>query len=133
MRAIRPSPTLLFTDRVDMQEMEAREKAAKGWAKRLQQDTGDILPKVEAAWQQALNDREKRLAEANDSQSPPCSPCSPCSQYEMQDGRICRMRYDNTGKRYLDPFCNFKASIIREEVLDDGSGEERHTFVIEGK
>src|SRR5262249_10346735 len=37
------------------------------------------------------------------------------------------------GKEYPEPLCNFQARVVREELIDDGSGEARHTFTLEGK
>jgi hypothetical protein len=50
----------------------------------------------------------------------------------IEGGRVCRRSHGQGGEVYLQPLCNFVARVVRKEVLDDGSGEERHTFAVEG-
>jgi hypothetical protein len=52
--------------------------------------------------------------------------------YTVEGGRICRTVFDREGGSHAEPLCNFSCRIVREEVVDDGSGETRHTFAVEG-
>jgi DNA primase len=98
----------------------------------------DLRPQVQAA-RQADSDRKRgRLHESNGhsqgSHSPGTQPPgSPGSPYTIDEqGRICRHARGPGGEEYTQPLCNFSARIVRDVIVDDGSGEERHTFTIEG-
>src|SRR5262249_39474497 len=100
----------------------------------------DLLPRVCAARRSHKDHTRDHRHEANghaggpeaSGPSSPGSPASPCSAYVVEAGRICRRGFTRGGDEYTEPLCNFTARIAREEVLDDGSGEERHTFTIAG-
>jgi hypothetical protein len=76
------------------------------------------------------NEREAR--EARKAQQTPGTPGTP-GFYGVGGGRHCRIIRDPQGNPCDVPLCNFLAEIVREESIDDGSGELRHVFVIEGR
>jgi hypothetical protein len=83
--------------------------AGKGWH--------DLRDAVEPGW------RDNRKAKRPD---------SPCSPYFVEGGRVCRRTYGRNGKEDSYPLCNFVATIIREQILDDGSGETETRFAVQG-
>jgi hypothetical protein len=122
---------VLGFDKGDLRGEPERRKLAGRLAQKLGRDPDDLQKKLEAA----LNARvtQHRQEQAGGRPSPPYSPCSPCSRYGVSSGRLCQIRYHKDGTPYPDPLCNFVARVVSEEILDDGSGEDRHTFAVEGQ
>jgi hypothetical protein len=61
------------------------------------------------------------------------SPGSPDSPYFLERGKLWRRTYGRDGgEKGAYPLCNFAARISEEIILDDGSGETQHTFLITG-
>jgi hypothetical protein len=109
-----------------MEDAERR-RFARAAAGKLGREETEVIGKIDAAWNARYQEflSEQKAAAA--------SPCSPCSLYLVEAGRICHRGHTRGGEAYLQPLCNFDARITREEILDDGSGEDRHTFAIEGR
>ena len=138
---LRPEGGTPFRDRANMDDGAEVRKAALRLAKKAKVDANKLEINLSVKWGEVFEQKraeEARQPEAAEDGSGqdipvPCSPGSPCS-YQVDMGRICRKRTPpGDGQPYFDPLCNFSATITREEVLDDGSGELRHTFAVEGK
>jgi hypothetical protein len=128
----RDDGSVCTTDRADMMADQERRKLAKRLAIRLNEDPDKVEKAVETSWAAQVN-----LLSAAGNAPPgaapgsPGSPGSPCSMYTIEAGRVVRQK-DTSNGPVREPLCNFTARIVRDEVLDDGSGETRHTFAVEG-
>jgi hypothetical protein len=85
----------------------------------------EFLALVEAA--PVVTEAPALIAPATGSESP-----RHASGYVIDGGRICRERIVRGGTVIPEPLCNFTAEIAEELVLDDGSGEPKHAWIVEG-
>jgi hypothetical protein len=121
---------VIETDRADLMDPRELKKVSKRMAPKLGETPETIQERLQAAWNERLTKHHRDQEEART--AAPCSPCSPCSLYVIEGGRICRMKHTPDGEPYTEPLCNFQAKVVREEILDDGSGETRTTFSLTG-
>jgi hypothetical protein len=122
------------TDQGQLADGAERAKVVKRLADRLGVTAEDLLPLFEQGWGQAWDKarQQQQAAEAGDPAAAPETPCSPGSEYVERDNRIYRRRHTKDAGDILEPLANFTARITGEDVIDDGSGEVRHTFRLEG-
>jgi Domain of unknown function (DUF927) len=124
----------LFGHRANIDGIEGRRKASREIAGRLLKYKLKVdVANVEDRLEEELTKERKRIEKEKQDAPSPASPASPASQrgYQEKDKRICYV-YDTKDGEQVKPLCNFVARIIREEVLDDGSGETRHLFIVQG-
>jgi hypothetical protein len=127
----------LHTDKADLTDARERQKLAKRLAEALDADATELLDDLEREWNKLI-DEHRRMREQAEKGSPeaapepPCSPCSPGSVYEERGHRIYLRKHTREAGDYLEPLANFTARITGEDVIDDGSGEVRHVFGVEG-
>jgi hypothetical protein len=126
-----------LTDGAELRRVSHR-LAEKLRAEGIDADPAELEAKLSAEWPKKLDQLLRELEEA---EADPPAPAPPEAHgpdgsrglYKVEGGRICRRRCPPGGPDYFEPLCNFQAAIVREEVLDDGSGENRHTFTVEGR
>jgi hypothetical protein len=135
---------VLHTDKGDLTSAAEREKVLKRLVAKLGVKGVKKQAALRAEFEKQFNDlmdRHRRQQEQAAAGSPEAAPqgapgerttCSPCSQYVIEARRTCRCARGPGGEEYTQPLCNFVARITREEVIDDGSGEDRLVFAVEG-
>jgi hypothetical protein len=128
--AVGPDGTVYHTDRINPMDDAERRRFARAAAEKTGRGEMELARKIDAAWNRTY---EKHRRDQKAAAASPGSPRSPGSQYQVEGGRLCLRGHSARGDEYRQPLCNFDAHITREEVLDDGSGEERHTFAVEGR
>jgi hypothetical protein len=124
----------LFIHTANLEGIEDRQRAARKIVERLKSYQLDFKPTaVENLLERHWTAERSRLEQERAAQAAaPGNPGNPCFPYLVEAGRICRLRHGPEGSPYPEPLCNFTALIVREEILDDGSTEDRHTFAVEG-
>jgi hypothetical protein len=119
---------IVFGDREDLESADGRRKAARRIAERLDKDAATVEKLLEAEWTKALG--EQSAAQESPEGSPPPDP--PETPYFVEGGRHCRRKFTMGGEVAVEALCNFACKVVEESVLDDGSGEVRQMFTIEG-
>jgi hypothetical protein len=119
---------IVFSDREELESAEGRRKVARRIAERLDKDAAEIEKVLETEWTKKLN--ERNAAQTPSEGGPPPDP--PETPYFVEGGRHCRRKYTLGGEPAVEALCNFSCKVVEESVLDDGSGEVRQTFTIEG-
>jgi Domain of unknown function (DUF927) len=109
----------------NLDDDEQRRRLCKRFAQKEGADWKRLEDVLMPAWLLIVNQ-----AKANPN---PTSPTSPTSQrgYQERDKKLCYIYHTKDGEQVMT-LCNFVAQITRSEVLDDGSGEDKHLFTVEG-
>jgi hypothetical protein len=120
------------TDAANLYDGAQLRSAARRLAQKLEVDAEELEANLSNEWAKYQTQQRKQSEQAEAASDPPCSPCSPGSVYEERGHRIYLRRRTREAGDFLEPLANFTARIIGEDVIDDGSGEARHVFQIEG-
>jgi hypothetical protein len=124
----------VHSDRVKCDDDKDRRRMARAAARKLNVPLETLEPQVEERCHAFLDDCRRRREEADaGSGGAESAESAGFQQYRVVRGRLCKMCHARDGDPYPMPLCNFDAWVTREEVLDDGSGEDRYTFDVEGK
>src|SRR5207247_1234814 len=112
---------IAYTYHDDLRDRAGRRRVAKDLAKRLGEPVDDLEQRLHESWVAALNRHEQEPAEPES--LPELAPC-----YQDDEGSLCLVRGDA-----VVPLCNFTGRIVEETVHDDGSGEQKYFFLVEGR
>jgi hypothetical protein len=130
------SGELRYEDKEDLGTAAGRSKVVKRMATKLKlPNAQNYEDQIEQLWHKARNEEEKqKKAEQEAAASVPAADPKADSTYPylIQDGRLCRKRYDRDGSEIIESLCNFSAKIIEEISHDDGA-EVKHQFVVSGR
>jgi hypothetical protein len=135
------------TDRANLMDAAERRRVVRRMAKALQvKDAEGLQADLDRVWHDALNGQRRRCeqAAAGSTEAPPEGGTAPVPPetypqhqtvgacYVVEGGRICHRRRGPGDSEWLEPLCNFEATITKEVSQDDGSGEVRHIFTVKG-
>jgi hypothetical protein len=131
VKVLNDAGEVVETDKADLAQQTELEKSAARIAGQLNREYAVVLKQMRAAWRKVANQAHQRqqAAAAGSSGAAPGSPCSPGPKYTEQDNKTFRVR---GGGESMEQLANFVARITGEDVLDDGGGELRRTFRVEG-
>src|SRR5262249_21309735 len=111
-------------DKGNLDDAKERRRVAKKMAAQMGLTVEELENLLMNEWAEALDRRRREQAQRQT--VAPGSPGSPGSgaPYILEGNRISRRGYTRGGEEFAEPLCNFVARIVREEIIDDGSGED---------
>jgi hypothetical protein len=120
-----------LTDRADLTAIEEREKLVKRLAQKLHKNENTIRAKVEAGWNEVMEQRREQQAAEQAATANPATPPPNVAGYLVHHGCIARLNQMQGSQPLPVALCNFNARIVEEVSRDDGV--ERNTLLaIEG-
>jgi hypothetical protein len=130
IKVVDDAGAVVCTDKADLAQQKELEKAADRIAAQLERKPACVRAALRRAWLKVASQAHQRqqAAAAGGPVPAPCSPRSPGPEYAAEGNQTFRLLRGG-GSELL---ANFVARIVGEDVLDDGSGELRRTFRLEG-
>jgi hypothetical protein len=126
IKVVNDAGAVVCTDKADLAQQKELEKAADRIAAQLERKPACVRTALRRAWLKVASQAHQRQqAAAAGGQAAAASPPGP--EYSEEGNQTFRLRRGGAER-----LANFVARIVGEDVLDDGSGELRRTFRVEG-